>query len=350
MPMSSRERVFAAIDHRPTDRMPADFGADAGVAKAVMARLGVADNDAMLEALHIDFRAIPAPYGQPDTGPDAEGYIRNMWGLLRRPTDPGDGKPQVICPFNEDTTVDEVHAHRWPDAGVLDFSAVRASCNRDHDRYVTVGAPWSPFFHEVGWLIGQENLFIWMVTRPDLVHAIIGHFVDYEIEATRRFFEAAAGGVDIAYVGNDFGSQRGLVFSPAMWQEFYRQPLKRYFDIAHDFGCRVMQHSCGAGREVIPSWIEDGVDMLDPVQVLADGMGLEGLVRDFGDRITFHGGLDTQQLMPYGTTADVRATVRRYRDLTRDRGGYVLTGSQSFIEDIPVDNILAAYDENVRYA
>ena len=187
-----------------------------------------------------------------------------------------------------------------------------------------------------------------MYTKPDVVQAIIQHMVDYEIEATRRFFEATDGLLDIAYFGNDFGTQRGCFISPELWHEFIRKPLKRYFDLAHDFGCTVMQHSCGAIRDLIPALIEDGVNILDPIQTAAANMDLAGLIAEFGSKLTFHGAMDTQTLMPFGSEEDVRAQVRSYRDLTRDRGGYILTGSQSFIEDIPADNILAMYDENCR--
>jgi uroporphyrinogen decarboxylase len=171
--------------------------------------------------------------------------------------------------------------------------------------------------------------------------------VDFEVEVTRRFLEACDGLLDIAYFGNDFGTQRGLFISPAHWERFFRQPLKRFFDVSHEHGCKVMKHSCGAVRAIIPSLIADGVDILDPVQVRAAGMGLPELVRDFGDRLAFHGGVDTQRTLPFGTPADVRAEVRSYLDLTRDRGGYILTSSQNFIADIPDANILAMYDENL---
>ena len=181
-----------------------------------------------------------------------------------------------------------------------------------------------------------------------ICEAIIDHFVDYEVAVTRRYLEAAGGKLDIAYFGNDFGTQRGLFVSPEMWQRFFRKPLKRFFDAAHDFGCKVMKHSCGSVRDIIPSLIEDGLNVLDPIQVRAAGMDMPGLVRDFGGKLAFHGAVDTQQTLPFGTTDDVRAQVRGYRDLTREQGGYVLCGSQEFIEDIPLDNILAIYDENMK--
>jgi len=118
--------------------------------------------------------------------------------------------------------------------------------------------------------------------------------------------------------------------------------------VSHEFGCKVMKHSCGSVRDIIPAFIEDGVDILDPVQVRAANMDFPGLVRDFGDQITFHGAVDTQHTLPFGTTDNVRKQVRSYIDLTRERGGYIVTGSQDFIKDIPLDNLLAIYDENVR--
>ena len=346
--MTSRERVLRAIAHKPTDRAPADYGAHQEVTDGLIRKLGVANLEELFAALQVDMRRIGFDYGQPDTGPDANGYMRNMWGARRRESNPGDGLPNYVAPFDEDTTVEDVHAHTWPDPGALDYSRVQGECRQHYGKYATFGAPWSPFFHEIGWLVGQEAFLVWMITKPDVLHAIIGHVVDYEVEVTRRFLEAAEGMIDITYFGNDFGTQRGLFISPQMWQEFMRKPLKRYFDVSHEFRCKVMKHSCGSVRDIIPFLIEDGVDILDPIQVAAAGMDLPGLVKDFGQALCFHGGVDTQRTLPFGSTLDVRAEVRSYLDLTKAKGGYILCGSQEFIEDIPLDNILAMYDENQK--
>ena len=346
--MTSRERVLGALAHQPTDRAPANYGAHQEVTDALIRKLGVDDMEALLVSLGVDMRRIDCNYGQPETGPDSDGYMRTMWGARHRENAPDDGLPDYVSPFADATTVDDIRAHPWPDPHGIDFSGVREQCRKHHGEYATFGAPWSPFFHEVGWLVGQENFMVWMHTKPDVVHAIIEQVVDYEIEATRLFLDAADGLLDITYFGNDFGTQRGLFVSPGMWQAFIRKPLKRYFDVSHDYGCRVMKHSCGAIRDIIPFLIEDGVDILDPIQVAAVGMDLAGLVRDFGRDLCFHGGVDTQRTLPFGSTQDVRAEVRSYLDLTRQRGGYILCGSQDFIADIPLDNILSMYDEN-RY-
>ena len=346
--MIPRERVLQALAHKATDRAPADYGGHQVVTDGLIRKLGLANFEELLAALHVDMRRIHLDYYQPETGHDSDGYMRSMWGGRHREKEVADGRPKFISPFTEETSVDDVHAHHWPDPAALDYSSVRTQCEKYHDQYATFGAPWSPFFHEVGWLIGQENFLIWMSTKPDVVHAIIQHVVDYEVEATRRFLEAAGGLLDIAYFGNDFGTQRGLFISPQMWEAFIRKPLKRYFDVSHAHGCKVMKHSCGAIRDIIPMLIEDGVDVLDPIQVAAAGMDLPGLVRDFGQSLCFHGGVDTQRTLPFGSTQDVRAEVRSYLDLTRANGGYFLCSSQEYMEDIPLDNILAIYDENQR--
>jgi uroporphyrinogen decarboxylase len=346
--MTPRERVLLALAHKRTDRAPANYHAHQEVTDRLLVRLGLRDHEELLRYFQVDFRRVSINYTLPDSGPDGDGYMRNMWGLRAHPGKPDGDPAKVICPFGEDTTVDDVRAHPWPSPDAVDYSGVHEQCEKYAGIYTTYGAPWSPFFHEVGWLIGQERFFIWMHTKPDVVAAIIDGFVSFEVEVTRRFLEACAGKLDIAYFGNDFGTQRGLVISPELWQRFFRAPLKRFYDIAHDFGSRVMQHSCGSVRDIIPWLIEDGVEILDPVQVRAAGMGFAGLVRDFGDRLCLHGGVDTQHTLPFGSPDDVRAQVRSYLDLSRDRGGYILTGSQDLIADIPDDNILAMYDENTR--
>ena len=348
--MLPRERVLGAIDHKPTDRTPCDYGARPEVTERLMNHLGLASYEELLQALHVDMRRIPAIYVQEPTGPDSDGYMRNMWGSRYREGDePGpDSDRNVVSPFGEDTTVDDVHSHAWPDPGAPDFGSVQDECQEYGGVYALYGSPWSPFFHEVGWLIGQQRYYIWMHTKPDVVEAIIQHVVSYEVEASRRFLEAADGMIDITYFGNDFGTQRGLFISPGMYARFMRPYLKQYFRVSREFGCKVMKHSCGAVRDIIPWFIEDGVDILDPVQVAAAGMSLPSLVRDFGDRLTFHGGVNTQGTLPFGAAQDVRDEVRSYIDLTREQGGYILCGSQDYTDDIPTDNLLAIYDENMR--
>jgi len=342
--MTARERFFATLNHQPTDSAPANYFAKPEVTQALIQHLGLADEEALLRRFKVDFRRVWCGYELPLSEPDGEGYSRNMWGT-RCKTLPG-GTVHYICPFNEDSTVADVEAHEWPDARRVDLSHVRAACAKYHEESVVFGAPWSPFFHEIGWFIGQENFLVWMIEKPDVIEAIIRHMVDYEIAVLRRFIEAADGKLDLTYFGNDFGTQRGLFIGLDLWKRFMREPLKRFYTVSHEYGCKVMQHSCGSVCELILLWIEDGVDILDPIQVQATGMEFEKLVAAHGDRITLNGAVDMQVTLPRGTPDDVRREVKRYLAATRDRGGYILCPGQELLPEVPLENIVAMYDAN----
>jgi uroporphyrinogen decarboxylase len=117
--------------------------------------------------------------------------------------------------------------------------------------------------------------------------------------------------------------------------------------LAHRYGAFYQQHSCGAVREIVPSLIKAGVDILEPLQKV-NGMEIDGLKRDFGSRICFHGGIDTQFVLPHSTPEQVEAETRHYIDVLAKGGGYILMASQWFESDVPVANIDAIYRTDRR--
>ena len=156
-------------------------------------------------------------------------------------------------------------------------------------------------------------------------------------------YEAANGKIDLICVDDDFGTQRSTLFSPAHWNEFFAENTRKLAEQAHRHGAFYMQHSCGAIRGIIPNLIACGVDALEPIQKVT-GMEVDGLKRDFGDRLCFQGGIDTQGVLPFGTPEEVyEETTRVIRALHR-QGGYILCGSQAFEGDVPPENIAALYE------
>lgn len=343
--MNSRERVTNALAGKRTDRIPADYSAHAAVTEALIAKAQVNGTEELLQFLGVDFRRIPAPYGQHRTQPDAHGHLTDFWGVRKHVNSEG-RIDETDFLFSEESTLEDVDAHPWPVNMSYDYTEAREQCRKIHDNVYTVGAPWSPFFHEVGWIVGQENFLIWMHTRPELIERIIEHIVNVELIACQSFFEATKGYLDIAYFGNDLGTQRGLFISPESFNKLIRPALKKFYDLAHDYNLKVMQHSCGAISDIIPWLIEDGVNIIDPVQSSCSGMDLETLYNKFGRQLSFHGGVCTQTLLPFGSADDVRRTVKHYRQLTEAGGHYVLCGSQEYMNDISVENILAVYEAN----
>jgi len=151
-------------------------------------------------------------------------------------------------------------------------------------------------------------------------------------------------------VTDDFGTQTGPMISLKVFREFYRPHMQRFIDLAHGFGIKVFHHDDGSIRTFIPDLIEMGIDILNPVQWTCPGMELERLKRDFGKDLCFHGGIDNQHVLPFGTLEEVRAEVRHNIDaLCSDQTGYILAPCHNIQPITPVKNIIAMYDEAWKY-
>jgi len=123
-----------------------------------------------------------------------------------------------------------------------------------------------------------------------------------------------------------------------------------FIDLCRGFGIKVFHHDDGAIRPIIPELITMGIDVLNPIQANCPGMEMEGLKRDFGKQLCFHGGIDNQDILPHGTPEQVRAEVRRAIDtLATDGTGYILAPCHNLQAVTPVENILAMYDEAWQY-
>jgi len=145
--------------------------------------------------------------------------------------------------------------------------------------------------------------------------------------------------IDGVLLGSDWGSQRGLLMSPETWEELIRPGEQKEYELIHAYGKDVWVHSCGSIEAIIPSLVEMGLDVLNPVQ--PEAMDIERLKRDYGDKLTFWGGISTQRTLPYGTPDEVREETRQILKLMVKDGGYILSPAQSIQDDVPLENILA---------
>jgi uroporphyrinogen decarboxylase len=134
------------------------------------------------------------------------------------------------------------------------------------------------------------------------------------------------------------------LFSTAMWDDFFGENIHKLCDLAHGHGLKVMMHSCGCVAPLLDRLVDAGVDMLDPVQTSAAGMEPESLIHGYGDRLIFHGGIDTQHVLPTATPEESASHARQMIDGLANGLGYIFAPSQIFQTDIPVENIVAAYD------
>jgi uroporphyrinogen decarboxylase len=249
----------------------------------------------------------------------------------------------ISGPFqNPDLKEREILDFHWPKAGDFDFSPLRAEADANLKR-IRIGGLWTGIMGDSYRMHGFENFLLNIALNPEVMHTLIDRMTDMYLELNDKYFSALRGKMEIWFFGNDFGSQESMLMGMEMWADFFFENIRKLCALAHSYNLKVMMHSCGAISELIPLLIEAGVDILDPVQVTATGMHPADLAEKFGGKITFHGGIDTQKVLPYGTTEDVQNHVRDVVGAFAPTGRYIFAPSQILGSDIPIGNILTMY-------
>ena len=194
--------------------------------------------------------------------------------------------------------------------------------------------------YERAWTLrGMENLMLDFYEHPAFVHELLGATADHHIAQIRKAMEYD---IDAVYFGDDWGSQHGLQMGPHCWREFIKPQLKRMYSEVREAGRMVTIHSCGKVHELFDDLIEIGVNGFNPFQ--PEVMDVEALMRKYRGRLTFIGGLSTQQTLPRGTVEDVRRETRKLLEMGR-AGSYVFGPAHAVEGDVPVENMLAFIEE-----
>ena len=339
--MEARERVLAALEHRPPDRVPLDFSGTPEVWDMLRRHYGTEDDERILRALGVDLRGVRGRYQGPPLPRYPDGSWEDVYGirLVRVRYEAGTYDEVARYVLDEARTPDDIAAHRWPSADWFDFSGVRAACERSEGYALVASGP--GVFQRVTWLRRMELVLADMLLQPEMAEALFRRLADFHEAYYRRYLEAGGGRIDLLYVTDDYGSQKGLLMSPATWRRFIAGNLKRLVDVAHAHGARFMLHSCGGVRDLIPDLIAVGVDVLDPIQTQARGMDPTALKADYGHALSFHGAIDTQTTLPFGTPDDVRREVRERIAVLGAGGGYILAPTHNVQPDTPLENVLA---------
>ena len=343
--MDSRERVLASIAHEKPDRIPCDLWAEPGVWERLKRDLGADSEEAVRKALEIDIRYISPRY-PPDTL--SNGVKQNMWGERWEKTSTVFGLEweHTHGVLFDAQSVSDLEAFPWPTCEQVDYSHIAEDVKR-HEGYALFYGN-ADFFERPGLVRGLENLFVDVLINQDMVDYLQERFVSFFIEDFHRTMEAAGGKIDVFWALTDLGTQERLIMGRESMDRYIFKPLKRMADVVHREGVKMMFHSCGAVREVIPELIACGVDILNPLQPAAKGMEPARLKKDFGAEIAFHGGIDIQYLLPQKPPAVVAAETGRVGRILCDQGGYVLSPSHNIQLDTPTENIRAMYRTEAR--
>jgi len=339
--MTSKERALRVLARQEADRIAIDFDIEPGmdIIQRVGDALGVVGEEAVLIALNVDFRntvvytsaSIPAkPYD--------ETRLMNAWGALidkRYGTATGH-------PLAEAVTMEEADRHTYLDPDAVDYDAIERSAS-GQDKYCVYGGYWAPITYIAQMLLGMDRYMMLFYDDPDLLCFVLDRITDIALEVNKRIFKRLGTKMQVFFMGDDYGTQQDLLTSPEQWRTYIKPRLKRLVDFALDSGYLVQFHSCGSISELIPDFVDLGVSCMNPMQVAARGMDPQSLKSRFGDVMSFNGGIDTQDLLPFGTPEDVRQAVIKTLEIMSPGGGYILGPSQSFLPEVPTGNILAIY-------
>jgi uroporphyrinogen decarboxylase len=366
--MDSLERTALALEHQEPDRVPIDCWASAATRVKLENALGMT-YEGFLDRADVDFRYIegPAYVGPIIDGPVGAADV-DGWGVPRRrvdvEVDDGSGsfsetyKEVLVSPLASCRTPGQVEGYAyWPSPDWYDYSTIEAQCDRIRDRgrvAVFMGdrlnrlAQLKPAMY----LRGTEQIFVDLVENPEIAELIFGKIRSFYLTYGQRILEAARGKIDILCTGDDFGSQNGPLMSPLMWDHFLREGFEAYIRLGHDHGAHVMHHTCGAVYDLMPRFIEGGLDILQSLQPEAAGMDPRGIKDRFGDQLSFQGGISIQRVLPRSTPARVREHVTHVLGAMKRGGGYIAGTSHNIQTDVPVAAIqalFAAYHDAGRY-
>ena len=243
--------------------------------------------------------------------------------------------------FAEVESVRDIEAFDWPNPEFIDLEKVYNDAVAANDAGLAVfGGMWSPFFHVLADFFGMDNYFMKMHTDPEIVLAATEHVVDFYLAANARCLDKMGHLLSAGFFGNDLGTQRAMMISPECYNRFIHPYLKKIAALIKDYGLPVAIHCCGAIYDIIPSFIELGVDVLHPLQALAAGMAPENIQRDFGKDLVFMGGVDTQNLLPFGTVQDVEHKVAQLREIFGPN--YIVSPShEALLPNVALEKVMA---------
>lgn len=344
--MDSRERLLMAMNFEQPDTPPVDYYATPEIHIALKKYFGVKENHELLDCLQTDIRFVNPPYtGQP-LPTFNDGSIMDIWGVIKKPlaNEYGDYMEPVNLPFGDWTSVEEAEDYPWPDSSLYDFDVVSHLCEAFPDKAICCGNfGIQDFINGVAFGRGVEQVFVDIALEDPVYLFIVEKRHRFYMEYMERLLKAAKGRIDLVLCGDDFGSQRGLLISPTSFDALFAEKKKEFFDMVHSFGAKVSHHCCGSSRDLIPRFIELGMDALQTIQPQAAGMNPYKLKDAFRGKLVLHGGVDVQGFLQQASADEIVREVESLKYYVGKGGGYILSPSHNIQPDTPLENVLALY-------
>jgi uroporphyrinogen decarboxylase len=356
-----------ALNHEESDRVPIDLNGTyasgiltqayeplkayldiGGVTEEMAGRSATAVvEEEVLRRFQVDTRKVVVRIPDLRMQRNPDGTQTDQWGVTWGK--PEDGNWYVThSPLEGEPTVADIERYPFPDPdekAILDGLYDEVSrLHHDTDFAVCLNLP-SRLVHQIQFLRGYaESLMDLLVNRP-FIEALMDRITEINVRIARNVLALVGDMVDVICIGDDLGTQSGPVMSLETYRDLIKPRQQRLLDtIKTHTQAHVWYHSCGSVSAFLPDLIEIGVDALNPVQVSAKDMDPQTLKREFGKDLTFWGGIDTQQVLPFGTPEEVAAEVRRRFAELGPGGGWVCAAVHNIQPGVPPENICALFD------
>lgn len=379
--MTSRERVLKSLSHEIPDRVPIDLGGfQTGIHRIAYERLinhlSIEDKitimdpvqqlakpcEELLQRFHVDIRYITAH------GPDGfDGSIKHiqrngrLWHDLSDEfgvvwSMPDDQKLYMDISHHPlaEATIDDLGGFPFPDGSdPTRFTGVRDTAlkMRNETPYAISTGIGGVVYEYCWYMRGLEQWFIDMIENPGFCEALLDKTLKFWMDYHSGFMEAVGDIVDVVMIGDDLAGQVGPLFSPDFYRKYVKPRQKQLVShIKMLTNAKIWYHTCGSCTEFIPDLIDNGIDILNPVQISAKNMSPRTLKQKFGDVLTFWGGgIDPQHVLPFATPDQIREHVQKNIEIFKAGGGYVFNNVHNIQPEVPSENVISLFEAAYDY-
>ncbi len=354
--MTGRQRVLAAMRREIPDRVPKTFSLCPSQMQTFKRRTNASD-----PAEHFGFEVRSVSAGPTRQVNDFSPWLGDTsllrvdeWGVGWSTTESSFHSEMMRHPLQSAQSAADVEAYPFPDVDLsYRYEGIRDNVDALHDRGLAVAGNVSPLGGTIFWpaykLRGMETLLMDLVDGSPVAEALLDRVTEISVAMAR---ELAGCGVDIIHTADDLGTQKGLMIGKEMYRTWFKEPMRRVVDAAREVNPDILVffHSDGNVEELIPEFIDVGIDILNPLQ--PECMDVRRIKRTYGRRLAFWGGVGTQTTMPFGTPEEVRRCVRELIEVVGRDGGLLIAPTHLLEPEVPWENITAfvdAVDEYGRY-
>jgi uroporphyrinogen decarboxylase len=369
--MTPRECFHAAMNHQQPDRLLLDMGKHIGSihrrayvklkeylgddsmvnGNLILDRMAqtVVPDESLLQRFDIDFRWIVPNWVQVTERDDVPGYV-DMWGVPYKATEDRDHCVVDGAPMRQ-ATLDNIDDFQWPEPNdPSQFKGLRDKAKHlyeNTDFVIGADAIKAGVLMNALQMRGYDQFFMDLVIDKKFAEALMDRILKTLKEMWSRYMEEVGPYVQLAYVTDDLGSQSSLLISPKLFREMLKPRMKELHDHIKSLAdVKLMFHTDGAVLPLVEDFLDMNVDILNPVQTSVSGLeDTYALKEAFGDRLSFHGAIDVQQMLPNASTEELELEIaRRVYDLGRN-GGYILAPCHNIGHDIPPENIVTLFEK-----